>query len=233
MEPTILIAEDEPEIIELLSLYLSGDYNVLAVESGEAALAVLDGRTIDLAILDIMLPGMDGFQLVKKMRERYQFPILFLSSRIDDHDKIWGLGLGADDYMVKPFNPLEVVARVKALLRRASYGDKDNVRANETLAFGNLVLDLGGCVLYKNGHPVTLTPTEFKIVALLMQQAGRVLTKKRIYESVWDDMYAYDDNTIMAHISNLRDKLENDPKQPMYIKTIRGLGYKFEMAAED
>lgn len=227
---SILIVEDEPEIIELLRLYLDNEYTIHEANNGQQALAQISKETIDLAILDIMMPGMDGFQLIKKIRESYHFPILFLSARSRDHDKILGLSLGADDYIAKPFNPLEVAARVQALLRRVHTFDSKEPAAKreEQLTIGELTLDRVSCLLYLRGQPIALTSTEYKIVALFMENPGRLFTRKKIYESVWDDFYAYDDSTIMVHISNIRDKLESDPRQPAYIKTIRGLGYKLE-----
>ncbi len=230
----ILIVEDEPEIIELLRLYLEKDYRIYAAANGAEALALLREQKIDLAILDVMMPGMDGFQLIAKIRESNRLPVLFLSARSQDYDKIWGLGLGADDYMAKPFNPLEIQARVKALLRRTYEFDTASSSPEEeaNVVVGELELDRTGCLLYRSGQPVPLTSTEYKIVALLMEQPGKLYTRKKIYESVWDDYYAYDDSTIMVHISNIREKIERDPKQPTYLKTIRGLGYKIEVPKE-
>ncbi|MEK8127233.1 response regulator transcription factor [Paenibacillus filicis] len=229
MSYNLLIVEDEPEIIELLTVYLDQEYRVFHAHDAQSALEQIRQQHIDLAILDIMMPGMDGFQLVKKIRETHEFPVLFLSALSQDHDKILGLSLGGDDYLTKPFNPLEVVARVQALLRRAYRFEASDSHAKEKqLVIGELLLDPLACVLYRSGRAVPLTSTEYKLMLLFMEHPGRVLTKKRIYETVWDDQYAYDDNTIMVHISNLRDKIEEDTRKPEYIKTIRGLGYKLE-----
>ncbi|WP_282942476.1 response regulator transcription factor [Paenibacillus sp. RC67] len=234
MSYNLLIVEDEPEIIELLRLYLEKEYCVFEANNGEQALLQVNNHKIDLAILDIMMPDMDGFQLIKKIREAYQFPVLFLSARSQDYDKILGLSLGADDYITKPFNPLEIVARVQALLRRVHQFDSTGSiqEEEEQLIAGDLMVDTKSCTVYQHGQPVSLTSTEYKIIALMMAHPGRVLTRRRIYEAVWDDMFAYDDNTIMVHISNLREKIEKDPRHPEYIKTIRGLGYKFETPME-
>ncbi|MBT2293691.1 response regulator transcription factor [Paenibacillus albidus] len=230
---TILIADDETEIVELLQLYLEKEYTLLEANSGPEALLLIQNHKIDLAILDIMMPGMDGLQLLKKIRQEYQFPVLFLSAKSQHHDKILGLELGADDYIAKPFNPLEIAARVGALLRRVHQFDAPAVEAkSEQLKLGELTLDRASCLLYRSGEPVALTSTEYKIVELLMEQPGRVFTRKKIYEAVWEDFYVYEDNSIMVHISNIREKIEQDSKKPEYLKTIRGLGYKFEAPLE-
>ncbi|MFF2088992.1 response regulator transcription factor [Paenibacillus sp. NPDC058174] len=232
MTYSILLIEDDHEIIELLKLYLEPEYNVHEAANAQIALDKIKAYSYDLSIVDVMLPGIDGFQWVKTIRHSHYFPVLFLSARSQESDKILGLSVGADDYMTKPFNPLEVVARVQALLRRVHQFDTvavDKTEAEEErLEAGELVLDTKSCTLYLSGQPVPLTSTEYKILALLMGNSGRVLTRKKIYEAVWDDAFAYDDNTIMVHLSNLREKIEPHPKNPSYIKTIRGLGYKFE-----
>lgn len=193
-------------------------------------------QPVDLAILDIMMPGMDGLQLLKSIRGSHNFPVLFLSAKSQDHDKILGLELGADDYIAKPFNPLEVVARVNALLRRVHHFDVPAPSPEpeaKQLVLGALTLDLKECVLYVSGEPVMLTSTEYKILKLMMEEPGRVFTRKRIYEAVWEDFYMYEDNSIMVHISNIREKIERDSKKPEYLKTIRGLGYKINAPAEN
>lgn len=232
---TILIADDESEIVELLQLYLEKEYTILEANSGIQALKLIQNNKIDLAILDIMMPGMDGLQLLKRIREQYQFPVLFLSAKSQHHDKILGLELGADDYISKPFNPLEIVARVGSMLRRVYHFDAPVVeeKQSEQLVLGHLMLDRSQCLLYRSGQPVALTSTEFKIMELLMEQPGRVFTRKRIYEAVWEDFYVYEDNSIMVHISNIREKIERDSKKPEYLRTIRGLGYKIEAPVEN
>lgn len=231
---TILIADDESEIVELLQLYLEKEYNILQAQNGNEALKLIKSHTIDLAILDIMMPGMDGLQLLKRIRENDHFPVLFLSAKSQDHDKILGLGMGADDYISKPFNPLEIVARVGSMLRRVHQFDAPAVqeKEKEQIVLGQLTLDRSSCQVHVSGEPVALTSTEYKILELLMEQPGRVLTRKRIYEAVWEDFYVYEDNSIMVHISNIRDKIERDSKKPEYLKTIRGLGYKIEAPVE-
>lgn len=231
---TILIADDEAEIVELLRLYLEKEYTILEANSGTEALTQVRNHKVDLAILDIMMPGLDGLQLLKKIREVHHFPVLFLSAKSEHHDKILGLELGADDYISKPFNPLEIVARVGALLRRVHHFDAQVVEEKEAeqIVLGELMLDQSQCLLYRSGEPVVLTSTEYKILELMMKQPGRVFTRKKIYEAVWEDFYVYEDNSIMVHISNIREKIEEDSKKPVYLKTIRGLGYKIEAPME-
>lgn len=234
MKYTILLADDEKEIVDILSLYLENTgFRVICAYNGKEALNALSGAGVkaDAAILDIMMPEMDGYTLVKEIRKGSNIPIIILSARSDDSGKILGLDLGADDYITKPFNPLEVTARVQAQLRRyyrlnaasAAAGTDDRISA------GGLVLDKASCSLDKNGVGIPLTAIEFKILSLLMENRGKVFTKSRIYEHVWDGgFYESDDNTIMVHISKLREKIEDDPRNPEYLKTIRGLGYRFE-----
>jgi DNA-binding response OmpR family regulator len=225
---TILIADDEKELVEVLTLYLEKEgYQIVKAHSGREALAVLGRDDIDLAVLDIMMPEMDGFQVVKEIRLKRNIPIILLSARFHDNDKILGLGLGADDYMTKPFNPLEVIARIQAQLRRYYHLNPgmESGKPSHTLTIGALSLDKSSCQLYKNGAAIPLTSTEFKLLCMLMEYPDRVFTKKQIYESVWGDFYAADDNTVMVCISKLRDKIESDSEQP-YLVTIRGLGYK-------
>ncbi|WP_340016899.1 response regulator transcription factor [Paenibacillus sp. FSL K6-1318] len=234
MRYTVLIADDEPEIVELLQLYLEKDYTIKTAVNGAEALQCIRSTQIDLVILDIMMPVMDGLQLIKQIRATHHMPVLFLSAKSQDHDKILGLGLGADDYIAKPFNPLEIVARVEALLRRVNHFDAAEVPAakEQNLVLGDLTLDRSQCILFRSGSPVTLTSTEYKIMELLLDQPGRVFTRKKIYEAVWGDYYAHEDSTIMVHISNIREKIELDSRQPEYLKTIRGLGYKIEAPME-
>lgn len=231
MNGTILIADDEVQIAELIELYLEkDDIRVLKAANGIEAWDLLQANKVDLAILDIMMPGMDGYQLVRKIRSKYTIPVIMLSAKTSDSDKILGLDLGADDYIAKPFNPLEVVARVQAQLRRFYELNPQAGAAPEpsVIKIGELALDEDGGQALKSGAPLNLTQTEFRMLRFLMRNADRVVTKKQIFESVWETSWYADDGTIMVHISNLRDKIEDDSRQPMYLKTIRGLGYKFE-----
>ena len=223
MSKTILIAEDDADIRAVLRLYLESEgFGVLEAPDGEKALALALERSPDAAILDVMMPGMDGFRLTRALRRTSDIPVLILSAKSQDSDKILGLNLGADDYIAKPFNPVEIVARVKAQLRRAT---REN---STTLTVGELSLDTATFQLTKNGQPITLTPMEYKILALLMRSPGRIFTKIQLYEGAVGNYFEGDDNTMMVHISKLREKIEDDPKDPRYIITVRGLGYKIE-----
>lgn len=226
----ILLAEDEQDIRELLELHLIKEsYTVFQAEDGLQALKIFNDEHIDLALLDVMMPGIDGFKVLKKIRETSEIPIIFLTARSDDTDKILGLGLGADDYIVKPFSPIEVIARIGAQLRR--YYKYTNGHLNDTLIIGNLTLNKDSFTLLKSEKVIELNPKEYKILELLMENAGKVYTKKQLYEAVWEDPYYGDNNTIMvhiSHISHIRDKIEDNPKSPKYLKTVRGIGYKFE-----
>lgn len=229
MNYKILVAEDDEDIVELLTLYLSNEgYEILSAYNGEDALRIAKETKVDLAVLDIMMPKMNGYELTKKLREVSNLPILILSAKNQDSDKILGLGLGADDYLTKPFNPLEIIARVKAALRRFYDLGAGAATSTDRLCVGDLVLDTSTCTLWKNDTEISLTPTEYKILALLMKSPGRIFTKVQIYESINGEYFENDDNTMMVHISKLRDKLEEDPRSPRYIKTVRGLGYKIE-----
>lgn len=218
----ILIAEDDADIRGLLKLYLESEgFAVTCADNGPDALKLAETTSPQLAILDIMMPGLNGLELTQKLRERTAMPIMILSARDRDQDKILGLNIGADDYMTKPFNPLEVVARVKALLRRSG-------SASDRIKVGIFELDLSNHTVEKNGHPVQLTPMEYKIMARLMKSPGRIYTKVQLYESICGEYFESDDNTIMVHISRIREKIEDDPKRPVHLITVRGVGYKFE-----
>lgn len=230
MDYTILIAEDDEDIVELLTLYMeNAGYRVISAGNGVDAYRLLDAERPDLAILDIMMPKMNGYELTKKIRESHNIPILILSAKNQDSDKILGLDLGADDYMTKPFNPLEIVARVKSNLRRFYHLNEGAGTENEgRLKVGELELDTRTLLFTKNGKEIPLTPTEYKIIAMLMESPGRVFTKVQIYENINGAYFENDDNTMMVHISKLREKMEDDSKNPVYLKTVRGLGYKIE-----
>lgn len=224
----ILIAEDNQEIVNVLILYLENDgFEVITASNGIDALEIIKSNKIDLAVLDIMMPKMDGYNLTKKIREFSDIPIIILSAKNQDSDKILGLNIGADDYLTKPFNPLEIIARVKSNLRRYNMVNKE-IKDDSKLIIGDLKLDLNTYKLTKEGKEIILTPTEYKILALLMKSPGRIYTKVQIYENVNGDYFQADDNTLMVHISKIREKIEDDAKKPKYIKTVRGLGYKIE-----
>ena len=225
----ILIAEDDTNIVELLKIYLEKNcYDVICCYDGFEAYQELEKEEVDLAIFDVMMPKMNGYELTKKVRAISNIPIIILSAKNKDNDKIVGLEYGADDYMTKPFNPNEVVARVKASLRRYYDLNDDEKSAYDLINVGELSLDLKKVQLYKKGNPISLTATEYRILSLLMKAPGKIFTKVQIFESINGYYLDSDDNTLMVHISNLRDKIEDDSKNPKYIKTVRGLGYKIE-----
>ncbi|MGH1882678.1 response regulator transcription factor [Enterococcus avium] len=223
---SILVADDEQGIIDFVTLYLEKDgYTVFTATDGEDALAHIQEEKIDLAILDIMMPKMNGYQLIKKIRAEKNIPIIFLTAKDASADKVLGLDIGADDYVTKPFDPLELVARVSAQLRRFYSLGAQEINSPKKIELHDLTLDLEQCLLFKGNEQIALTSIEFKILRLLMNSPGRVFTKKQIYEAVWEDTYIVDDNNIMVYISRLREKL-GIREEDSYIQTIRGLGYK-------
>lgn len=232
MKYKILVVEDDKDIAEVIRLYLGNEgYEIITAQDGLSGYEILQKEDIHLAVVDIMLPKMNGYDLVKKTRENSNVPILILSAKNMDSDKILGLDLGADDYLTKPFNPLELVARVKSNIRR--YYSMGNAQteadiSNRKWQVGELVLDEDAVTLTKAGEVVAITPTEYKMLALFMKTPGKVYTKKQIYQEVSGECYVNDDNTLMVHISNLRDKIEDNPRTPKYIKNVRGIGYKIE-----
>ena len=230
MTKNILIAEDDEDIIGLLKLYLEKDgYEVVVATNGEEAFQKAMKNKISLAILDIMMPKMNGYELTKRLREVTQIPILILSAKNDDSEKILGLDLGADDYLTKPFNPLEVLARIRSLLRRSyEFNAESMEQEGKVITIGEITLDESARTISKNGVEIPCTPTEYKMLALFMKKPGRVFTKAQIYECINGEYYQSDDNSLMVHIYRIREKIEEDSKNPTYIKTVRGLGYKFE-----
>ena len=222
----ILIADDEAEIRSLLKLYLENDgYSVVEAEDGIKALEMVTSEKPDLCVLDIMMPGMDGYQVLRKIREDNNVPVIILSAKDADSEKILGLNLGADDYIAKPFNALEAVARINSNIRRFYSLGSSEVKL-ESLKVRDLELDQESCTLKKNGVPIELTSVEYKIMELFMTHPGKVFTKQQIYENGWGEDYFSADNNIMVCISKLRSKLSDDPSE--YIKTLRGLGYRLE-----
>lgn len=234
MKGRILICDDEKEILEILELYLEKEgYKVLKSSDGIEAMDIVKSKdNIDLAILDIMLPKLDGYKVVKELRKISNIPVILISAKNQDSDKILGLDLGADDYITKPFNPLEVVARVNAQIRR-----KNNLSVTEDtkkiIEIGDISLDTYNVKVMVRGKEIELTSIEYGILKYLMDNAGRILTKNQIFEAVWNEQFLSGDNTIMVHISRLRDKIEVDSRNPQYLKTIRGLGYRFEKKVDD
>ena len=193
---------------------------------GIEALRVLDEQDIDLCLLDIMMPGLDGYQVLKRVRETDDVPVIVVSAKGQDSEKILGLNLGADDYLVKPFNPLEAVARVNTNIRRAKGVLPQGRQSTATLTCRDLVLDRDACSLTRAGEPIALTSAEYRIMSMLMEHPGRVFTKQQIYEAGWDEEYVAAENSVMVCMSKLRSKLDDDSQA--YIKTIRGLGYRLE-----
>lgn len=221
----ILIADDEQSIIELIELYLEGeDKTIFRASNGIEALEIVDKYPIDLGIIDIMMPMMNGFQVVRQIREKHLMPLIILSAREDFADKIHGLDIGADDYITKPFNALELKARVEAHLRR--YLTSGSPQSTQRVMIGGFEVDFETCMVSSAGNPVSLTPKEFQILRLLASKPGRVFTKQQIYEAVWEETYYGDENTIRIHLSHLREKLLDD--QGGLVVTVRGLGYKLE-----
>lgn len=222
----ILIAEDNAEIASLIRIFLEKEgYEVIWKEDGQAALDYLLEQTADLCIFDIMMPRLDGFSLIQKVRRFSTVPILILTAKNMEQDKILGLDLGADDYIVKPFSSLELVSRVKAHLRRNYLLIQNN---EELFLYGDLKIDKQKCIVYKNDTDCGLTATEYKLLLKLLSAPERVFTKGQLYESIRGNYLDGDESVIPVHISRLRDKIETDSKTPVYIKTIRGLGYKIE-----
>ena len=229
MEYKVLAADDETELLDALELYTEREnIQLIKADNGITALDLFRSEKPHLVLLDIMMPGLDGFAVLKKIREESKIPAIMLTARGEDYDKILGLELGADDYITKPYNPMVVVARIKAQLRR-NYDYKDNnaVESKEIKCF-DIVLNKDEGIVTKGGKAAELTKTEFLILELLMQNRGRIFTKQQIFDYAWDSGYIADDNTVMVHISNLRAKIEDNPKTPKILKTIKGLGYKIE-----
>ncbi|MEE8885326.1 MAG: response regulator transcription factor [Eubacteriales bacterium] len=225
----ILVADDETEIRNLLELYLSNEgYEVLQAATGTEALEVVRREHIDLCLLDIMMPGMDGFHVLQEIRKFSNMPVIILSAKGQDTDKILGLNLGADDYIVKPFNPLEAVARVNSNIRRfTSLGGTASANEAPKLVYRDLTLDQSSCVLIQGERRIELSAAEYRIMTMFMENPGRVFTKKQIAETGWGYEDGVSDNSVMVCISKLREKIS--PQNPnAYIRTIRGLGYRLE-----
>ena len=230
MADTILIVEDEKEIADLLNVYLTNEgYSVLKAECSKDAISYVENNEIDLMLLDIMLPDIDGLTLCRQLREKYMFPIIMLTARSSDMDKINGLSMGADDYITKPFNPFEVVARVKTQLRRYTrYNISEAESVNEFDRDGlHVCKDSHKCELY--GKELSLTPIEFDILWYLCERKGVVVSSEELFENVWKEKYfTNSNNTVMAHIARLREKLGDEPRHPKFVKTVWGVGYKIE-----
>ncbi len=231
MAENILIVDDEEEIANLLEVYLQNEgFHVYKFYNGEDAIRCIENEKVDLAILDIMLPDIDGFKICQKIRENYFFPVIMLTAKVEDIDKIMGLTLGADDYITKPFNPLEVVARVKTQLRRYKRYNNEYVEEVEVNEY-----DIRGLVINKENHKcylykelLDLTPIEFDILWYLCKNQGKVVSSEELFEAVWKEKYIDNNNTVMAHIARLREKLKEPSRKPKFIKTVWGVGYQIE-----
>ena len=229
MNANILVVDDEPEIADLVEVYLRSEgFTVFKCGTGADALQCVARERLDLAILDVMLPDISGFTLCGEIRREHHFPVLMLTARTEDMDKITGLTIGADDYMTKPFNPLELVARVKAQLRRYT-------RYNEVERGSGDVIDINGLVINRATHecwlydqPLVLTPIEFDILWMLCENRGQVISAERLFESVWKEKYLDRNNTVMVHIRRLREKMGEPSRNPRFIKTVWGVGYKID-----
>ncbi|MDD3402262.1 MAG: response regulator transcription factor [Hespellia sp.] len=233
MDYTILAADDEMELLDVLELYLHREQiGIRKAKDGIEAMEVFRREEIHLVLLDIMMPALDGYSVLRKIRETSKIPAIMLTAKNEDYDKILGLELGADDYITKPYNPLEVVARIKAQLRRNYDYRETQAREMKCLQTKGLVMNSDEGTVMCGEKEMELTSTEFKILKLFMEQPGRIYTKQQIFEQVWEDPYAGDANTVMVHISNLRGKLEAFSGQEGFIKTVKGLGYKLERDAE-
>jgi two-component system response regulator VanR len=226
----ILVVDDEREIADVVELYLKNDqYNVFKFYTGQDALNCINSMKIDLAILDIMLPDIDGFQILKQIREKYKFPVIMLTAKTEYMDKITGLTLGADDYIPKPFNPLELVARVKAQLRRYTQYNDGAKETSDVIDFGGLFLDKNSHECVYNEKQLTLTPIEFEILWLLCENRGKVISSEELFEKVWKEKYYKNsNNTVMVHIRHLREKMSGPTGKSDFIKTVWGVGYKVE-----
>lgn len=233
MGANILIVDDEQSIADLVEVYLKNEnYTVYKFYSGKEALDCMDTVPLDLAILDVMLPDIDGFSICQKVREKYFFPIIMLTAKVEDMDKIMGLTIGADDYITKPFNPLELIARVKTQLRRYKRynndGQENQPEENNEYDFAGLVINKSNhkCTLY--GKLLSLTPIEFSILWVLCEHKGTVVSSEELYEAVWGDKYLDNNNTVMAHVARLREKMKEPSRKPKFIKTVWGVGYTIE-----
>ena len=226
----VLVCDDDREIVEAIEIYLSQEgYKVLKAYDGEEALKVLDREKVDLLIIDVMMPKLDGIRATLKIREKKNMPIIILSAKSEDADKILGLNVGADDYMTKPFNPLELTARVKSQLRRYTQLGSTIDKSNQAVyAVGGLSIDDEQKEVTVDGEPVRLTPIEYNILLLLVKNQGKVFSIDQIYESIWNEDAIGVDNTVAVHIRHIREKIEINPKEPRYLKVVWGVGYKIE-----
>ena len=226
----ILVCDDDREIVEAISIYLSGEgYEILRAYDGNEALEIMEKTPVDLLIVDVMMPGLDGIRTTLQIRETSSIPIIILSAKSEDNDKILGLNIGADDYLTKPFNPLELVARVKSQLRRyTELGNMDTRDNSHLFGVGDLQINDETKEVTVSGNPVKLTPIEYNILLLLVRNAGKVFSIDEIYEKIWNEEAIGADNTVAVHIRHIREKIEINPREPRYLKVVWGVGYKVE-----
>lgn len=223
----ILLVEDDAEISEMLKNYLATEnYEVACAFDGQQACTMFDDASYDLVLLDLMIPKISGMGVMQHIREKSFVPIIILSAKDSESDKTLGLGLGADDYITKPFSVVEVLARIKAALRRTMHYDSAGVKEPAVLRAGELVMDLSDYTVQKGEESIDLTAKEFEILKLFMQNPKKVYTKEQLYSLVWQDAYCGDENAVNVHISRLRNKIEEDPRNPRYVLTVWGIGYK-------
>ena len=230
----ILICDDDKEIVRAIEIYLKNEgYGTLPAYDGLQALQILEREPVHLVIMDIMMPGLDGLSATEKIRATRNVPIILLSAKSEDYDKIQGLNLGADDYITKPFSPMELVARVKSQLRRfTDLGSMEKPREGHQFRTGGLFLDDDEKTVTVDGEAIFLTPKEYGILAFLMKNMGKVFSIEQIYEQVWDEPAYNPDNTVAVHIRHIREKIEIDPKDPRYLKVVWGVGYKIKKIQE-
>lgn len=226
----ILICDDDRDIVSALDIYLSSEgYHTVKCYDGTEAISAVDKSEIHLVLMDVMMPGLDGIRTTAKLREKCNVPIILLTAKSEDSDKILGLNIGADDYITKPFNPIEVIARVKSQLRRyTTLGGRERKDEEALIRNGGITMDDGAKSVTVDDEGVNLTPIEYNILKLLLQSPGRVYSTGQIYELVWNDPSLGSENTVAVHIRHLREKIEIDPANPRYIKVVWGLGYKME-----
>lgn len=225
----ILVLDDEKEIADLVELYLKNEnYNVFKYYIAKDALKCIESENIDLAILDIMMPEIDGFTILRKIRENYNFPVVMLTAKEEEIDKINGFTLGADDYITKPFRPLELVARVKAQIRRFTLYNQDSKQNEGIIDFSGLVLNKDTRQVFLNEKQLSLTPTEFSILWYLCSNRGKVISSEQLFQEIWGERYFNSNNTVMVHIRHLREKMKDSAENPKFIKTVWGVGYTIE-----
>ncbi|EON72790.1 VanR-ABDEGLN family response regulator transcription factor [Lysinibacillus sphaericus] len=229
MSINILVIDDEKEIADLIEVYLKNEnYNVFKFYTAKEALHCIDTVKLDLAILDIMIPGIDGFTILRKIREKFNFPVIMLTAKEEEIDKINGFSLGADDYITKPFRPLELIARVKAQIRRFTKYNQDTKQNEDIIDFAGLVLNHNTRQVFLNERQLALTPTEFSILWFLSSNRGRVISSEELFKEVWKEKYFNSNNTVMVHIRHLREKMNDSAEKPKFIKTVWGVGYTIE-----